>query len=86
MAISENAVQNALIAILAGHDDPSEAFTAAALDAEESEEADEEHDGDDVGVDSVSSFGDDGVMTYNKGVVLRLTDGSEFQLTIVRSR
>jgi hypothetical protein len=35
---------------------------------------------------SVRSFAEDGVMTNNAGVVLTLTDGSEFQITIVRSR
>jgi hypothetical protein len=33
----------------------------------------------------VRSFQDEGVMTYNKGLVIRLNDGSTFQLTIVRS-
>lgn len=35
---------------------------------------------------SVRTFEDAGVMTYNKGLVIRTPDGSEFQLTIVRSR
>ncbi len=34
----------------------------------------------------VRTFEDAGVMTYNKGLVLELPDGSEFQLTIVQSR
>ena len=34
----------------------------------------------------VRTFEDAGVMTYNKGVVVSLPDGSEFQLTIVQSR
>ena len=28
----------------------------------------------------------EGVMTYNKGLVITLPDGSEYQLTIVQSR
>ena len=35
---------------------------------------------------SVRTFANAGVMTYNQGLVLRLPDGSEFQVTIVQSR
>lgn len=35
---------------------------------------------------SVMSFGQEGVMTYNRGVVLKMADGTEFQITIVQSR
>ena len=34
----------------------------------------------------VRTFEDAGVMTYNKGLVISLSDGSEFQITIVQSR
>lgn len=34
----------------------------------------------------VSTYDDDGILTYDKGLVIRLPDGSEYQLTIVRSR
>lgn len=34
----------------------------------------------------VRTFEQDGILTYNKGLVIRLPDGSEYQLTIVRSR
>jgi len=34
----------------------------------------------------VRTFEDAGVMTYNKGLVITLPDGTEYQLTIVRSR
>jgi len=34
----------------------------------------------------VTSFAESGVLTYNKGLVLGLSDGAEFQLTIVCSR
>ncbi len=34
----------------------------------------------------VQSYEEAGVMTYNKGLVITLPDGSEFQLTIVQSR
>lgn len=35
---------------------------------------------------SVQSFEEAGVLTSNKGVVLTLDDGSEFQITVVRSK
>jgi hypothetical protein len=34
----------------------------------------------------IQSFEEAGVLTYNKGLVIRTKDGSEFQVTIVRSR
>jgi hypothetical protein len=34
----------------------------------------------------VSSFQDAGVMTYNEGLVVRMDDGTEFQVTVVASR
>ena len=34
----------------------------------------------------VCSFAEDGVLTCNKGLVITLSDGSEYQLTIVQSR
>ena len=34
----------------------------------------------------VRTFEEAGVMTYNRGLVISLPDGSEFQLTIVQSR
>ena len=34
----------------------------------------------------VHTFAEAGLMTYNKGLVITLPDGSEFQLTIVQSR
>ena len=33
----------------------------------------------------IQTFEQEGVMTYNKGLVIRLPNGSEFQLTIVQS-
>ena len=35
---------------------------------------------------SAASFEDHGIMTRNRGVVFRMKDGSEFQITIVRSK
>ena len=34
----------------------------------------------------VSTFEEAGVMTYNKGLVIRLPNGTEFQVAIVQSR
>ena len=34
----------------------------------------------------VNTFEEAGVLTYDKGLVIALPDGTEFQLTIVRSR
>ena len=34
----------------------------------------------------VRTFQHAGIMTYNKGLVISLPDGTEFQLTIVQSR
>jgi len=35
---------------------------------------------------SAVSFEDQGIMTLNRGVVFRMKDGSEFQITIVKSK
>ena len=35
---------------------------------------------------TVRTFAEAGVMTYNKGLVITLPDGSEYQLTIIQSR
>ena len=37
-------------------------------------------------LETVRTFGEEGVLTNNRGLVLRLGDGTEWQLTIVRSR
>ena len=34
----------------------------------------------------MQTYSDAGVMTYNKGLVITMPDGTEFQLTIVQSR
>ncbi len=44
----------------------------------------EDWDGDPI--EEVRSFEDEGMLTNNKGLVVQLEDGSEFQLTIVRSK
>jgi hypothetical protein len=42
--------------------------------------------GSDEMIVDVSTFEEQGVLTYNKGLVIKTADGSEFQVTIVRSR
>lgn len=37
-------------------------------------------------ISEIESFQQAGVLTRNRGIVARLQDGSEFQVTIVRSR
>ena len=42
--------------------------------------------GDLEGIESVQTFEDAGVLTMNKGLVIRMKDHREFQVTIVQSR
>lgn len=35
---------------------------------------------------TAETFEEAGVLTYNKGLVVRFDDGSEYQVTLVRSR
>jgi len=37
-------------------------------------------------IENISTFADAGPMTNNAGVVLKLADGSEFQVAVVQSR
>ena len=45
-------------------------------------------DGEEIGLSPyrVSTFQEAGVMTLNRGLEIQLEDGSEFQITIIRSR
>ena len=38
------------------------------------------------GVRAVATFADAGVLTMNHGLVVTMDDGTEFQITVVRSR
>ena len=38
------------------------------------------------GIESIQTFGEAGVLTMNKGLVIRMKDRREFQVTIVQSR
>ena len=40
---------------------------------------------DDVCVTDAVSYAESGVLTYNAGFVLRMSDGTEFQITVVQS-
>ena len=57
----------------AGHDENSIVADPLFIDPE-------------AGVDSVETFETRGVLTTNQGLVVKMRDGSEFQITIVRSR
>ena len=38
------------------------------------------------GVDKITTYEDGGYLTYNRGLVLTTADGSEFQITITKTR
>ena len=38
-----------------------------------------------IGISSITTFEDGGILTNNKGLTVTLTNGSEFQITIVRN-
>ena len=38
------------------------------------------------GIERISSFDDAGILTTDEGLVLSMNDGTEFQITIVRSK
>lgn len=40
---------------------------------------------DEIGVARLDTFEEAGMLTHNEGLVLRLDDGSEFQITVVQS-
>ena len=39
-----------------------------------------------IDIEGIDSFDQAGILTMNKGLVLNMEDGSQFQLTIVKSR
>jgi len=84
MTLSEQGLQTVLLAVLMGEADPTEALPADATT--DTDEPNEDDDQSEVWIDSAATFADGGVLTLNKGLVVRLSDGSEFQLSIVRSR
>lgn len=65
-------LQNALVACLSGHE------FSAFLDEVRAPE--------DLAVVSAVTFADAGVLTRDAGLVIRLEDGQEFQIALVRSR
>jgi len=46
----------------------------------------QDQDGNEFNVHRTTSFQADGVLTSNRGFTLRMMDGSEFQISIVRSK
>lgn len=63
-----------------------EAALAEILALDEAHEIMGEQADDAVFFDSVRSFEDCGVLTTDRGLVVTLSNGQEFQITIVRSR
>lgn len=49
-------------------------------------DGDDDEDASLTDIASALTFEDHGVLTSNRGIVLDLTDGSQFQITIVQSR
>ena len=80
MAISNQEPQNALLAVLIGEADPTESLLETDEDTGERDGASP------VLLKSVTSFAESGVLTYNMGLVLRLSNGAQVQLTIVRAQ
>jgi hypothetical protein len=62
-----------------GENDIEELLTEALYAYDE-----ENNDGEDIS--SIRSFNDTGLLTSNSGIVVRMNDGSEFQITIVQSK
>ncbi|MBE0567937.1 MAG: hypothetical protein IH621_18430 [Krumholzibacteria bacterium] len=66
-------IAEALQGLAATCDDPLTEYLAAPAD-------------DDVCVSDAVSYSEAGVLTHDAGFVLRMSNGTEFQVTIVRSR
>ena len=58
----------------------------AISDALEAADERAQDDGDEETIRSLVTFDDAGLMTSNSGLVVRMADGSEYQITVVRSR
>ena len=56
---------------------------ALAFLLEDQDESNEHFSGDNA-IMSVDTFTDAGILTLNKGLVVRMADGAEFHITIVR--
>ena len=73
--MNENELQNALKNLLE---------EISFMDAEDRQDAGL---GDELaGIERVSTFEEDGVLTRDAGLVITTADGAQFQLTIIRSR
>jgi hypothetical protein len=59
-------------------------FEGALLTILEDNAGDPEED--ETAFERVMTFEDQGILTHNRGLVVRLGNGDEFQLTIVKSR
>jgi hypothetical protein len=70
--MTEQGFANCLQAILDGAIDGAASAVNEAFDPD--------------GIQGVATYRDAGVMTMNNGLVVTMDDGTEFQLTVVRSR
>jgi hypothetical protein len=88
--ITAKTLQDALVAFLDGEFaelTDALAETRLAAEGEPDYDADEYDAVDDVvTVVDANSFANEGVLTTDAGLVLYMSDGSQFQITIVRSR
>ena len=75
--MDENELQDALKTLLE---------EIAFLDEEDREHAGLDGASELADVKRVRTYGEEGVLTHDPGLVITTADGSEFQLTIVRSR
>jgi hypothetical protein len=74
--ITAEMLQDALAAFLDGETDGMELVVALAETTRD----------DEIQIINAATFADEGVMTTNAGLVVYLSDGSQFHLTIVSSR
>jgi hypothetical protein len=63
-----------------------EAVIADAIDTDQGNDSLGEFSETDATFQSVRTFEDAGVLTTDRGLVIRLSNGQEFQITIVQSR
>lgn len=85
MSHDEN-IQSAMVALFNLANDAVNGMEADELGETVQEIAELMEEGMGTTVDKAVTFEDAGVMTCQQGIVLRNADGSEFQITIVRSR
>ena len=83
-SVSTSTIERMLIALLANRD--ADEYLGEIAAEEEQLESDDCSMCEVPIVDGCVRFKDAGVLTNNSGLILYLSDGAEFQITIVRSR